>query len=32
MTKSNLITVEEGISMEQAKKILQKNRIEKISH
>ena len=30
MTKSNLITVEEGISMEQAKKILQKNRIEKL--
>lgn len=30
MTKSNLITVEEGISMEAAKKILQKNRIEKL--
>ena len=30
MTKSNLITVEEGISMEEAKKILQKNRIEKL--
>ena len=30
MTKSNLITVEEGISMESAKKILQKNRIEKL--
>ena len=30
MTKDNLITVEEGISMESAKKILQKNRIEKL--
>ena len=30
MTKSNLITVEEGISMEAAKKILKKNRIEKL--
>ena len=30
MTKSNLITVEEGISMVEAKKILQKNRIEKL--
>ena len=30
MTKSNLITVEDGISMEAAKKILQKNRIEKL--
>ena len=30
MTKDNLITVEEGISMESAKKILQKHRIEKL--
>jgi len=30
MTKKNLITVEEGISMLQAKKILQKHRIEKL--
>ena len=30
MTKNNLITVSEGISMEEAKKVLQKNRIEKL--
>ena len=30
MTKENLVTVNEGISMEDAKKILQKNRIEKL--
>ena len=30
MTKDNLITVKEGISMESAKKILQKHRIEKL--
>jgi len=30
MTKKNLITVEEGISMDSAKKILQKHRIEKL--
>jgi len=30
MTKENLVTVEEGISMEDAKKVLQKNRIEKL--
>ena len=30
MTKENLITVQEGIGMGEAKKILQKNRIEKL--
>ena len=30
MTKENLVTVEEGIEMDDAKKILQKNRIEKL--
>ena len=30
MTTKNLITVDEGISMEEAKKVLQKNRIEKL--
>jgi len=30
MTKKNLVTVEEGISMNSAKKILQKHRIEKL--
>ncbi len=30
MTTGNLVTVDEGISMEEAKKVLQKNRIEKL--
>ena len=30
MTKENLVTVQEGIEMDDAKKILQKNRIEKL--
>jgi len=30
MTTEDLVTVEEGISMEEAKKVLQKNRIEKL--
>tara|TARA_Y100001970_G_C14240697_1_gene864744 strand:- start:428 stop:1900 length:1473 start_codon:yes stop_codon:yes gene_type:complete len=30
MTTESLVTVEEGISMEEAKKVLQKNRIEKL--